>query len=200
MQTVIVNRGGIEERGRLPFPATTAVISITDFDYPFAQLKNEPEHRLKLAFDDVDGDIFLDGLGMGSTQEEREALKQKYHMFSDEQAHQIATFYWGLIAHGVDMLIVQCEHGQSRSAAVAAAIREFEDKAGISIFADDRFWPNKVVFRKTLKALRDYIAIDCVSVEQHAVRLHTASCRFCCASGAIAKPVCSCYNIVVISS
>ena len=165
MKVVIMNRCGIEERGRSPFPATTAVISITDFDYPFAQLKNEPEHRLKLAFDDVDGDIFLDGLGTGSTQEEREALKQKYHMFSDEQAHQIATFYWELIAHGVDMLIVQCEHGQSRSAAVAAAIREFEDKDGISIFADDRFWPNKVVFRKTLKALRDYIAIDCVSVE-----------------------------------
>ncbi len=160
MNVVIMNRQSIEKRGRLPFPETTAVISITDVDYFFAELENEPKHRLKLAFDDVDGDVFLDELSTGSTKEERDALRRKYHMFSDEQAYQIAAFYWKLITCGVDTLIVQCEHGQSRSAAVAAAIREFEDKEGISIFADDRYWPNKVVFRKTLKALRSNIAVD----------------------------------------
>ena len=160
MQTIIMNRRGIEERGKSPFPDTTAVISITDFDYAFAELENEPQHRLKLAFDDVDGDVFLEGLDADSTQEKWEELTQKYHMFSDEQAQEIAVFYWKTLTCGVDTIIVQCEYGHSRSAAVVAAIREFEDKDGISIFAAEQYYPNKVVFRKTLKALREYITVD----------------------------------------
>ena len=156
MQTVLMNRRGIEERTKLPFPDTTAVISITDFDYPFAELENEPLHRLKLAFDDVDGEVFSEELDADATQEKREALARKYHMFSDEQAREIAAFYWKILACGADMLIVQCEYGHSRSAAVAAAIREFEDKDGISIFAAEQYYPNKLVFRKTLKALREH--------------------------------------------
>lgn len=55
MDVFITNRRGIEERGRLLFPEKTAVISITDADYPFAELTYQPRHWLKLAFDDVDG-------------------------------------------------------------------------------------------------------------------------------------------------
>ena len=165
MQTIIMNRRGIEERGKLPFPDTAAVISITDANYSFAELENEPKHQLKLAFDDVDGDVLLDELGTGSTKEERDALRRKYHMFSDEQARDVAVFYWDILLEGVETIIIQCEYGQSRSAAVVAAIREFESKDGITIFADDRYWPNKMVFRKTLKALREHMEVDCVSNE-----------------------------------
>ena len=153
MDVFITNRRGIEERGRLPFPEKTAVISITDADYPFAELTCQPRYWLKLAFDDVDGDLLLDELGADFSPEQRDALMRKYHMFTESQASHVAEFYRDLVREGVETLIVQCEHGQSRSAAVAAAIREYENKDGISVFADDRYWPNKLVFRMTLKQL-----------------------------------------------
>ena len=165
MDVIIMSRRGIEERGRLPFSDNTAVISITDASYPFAELECQPRHRLRLAFDDVDGDVFVDELGSHYSIAERQALERKYHMFSDEQARDIAVFYWDILLEGVETIIIQCEHGQSRSAAVAAAIREFADGDGISIFADDRYYPNKLVYRKTLKALREHMEADCVSVE-----------------------------------
>lgn len=158
MQTAILNRRFMEERGTLPFPDTTAVISITDFGHSFAELDYEPLYRLKLAFDDVDGDVFEEGLDAAAIREKWETLTEKYHMFSDEQAREIAAFYRKILACGVDTLIVQCEFGQSRSAAVVAAIREFENRDGIEIFADERYYPNKVVFRKTLAALREQAA------------------------------------------
>lgn len=50
-------------------------------------------------------------------------------------------------------IICQCEHGQSRSAAVAAAVKQFVSGDGIEIFADDRYYPNKMIYRKLLKEL-----------------------------------------------
>lgn len=52
-------------------------------------------------------------------------------------------------------IICQCEYGQSRSAACAAAIKEFYDGTGIEIFADYRYYPNQLVFNKLLDALKD---------------------------------------------
>lgn len=57
------------------------------------------------------------------------------------------------IKDSVCCVICQCEHGQSRSAAIAAAILEYETQNGISIFTDDKYYPNKVVFRKVYRAL-----------------------------------------------
>jgi predicted protein tyrosine phosphatase len=74
-------------------------------------------------------------------------------MCSNGQALKIAEFY-DSIRDKADVLICQCEHGQSRSAAVAAAILEHRGKKGIRIFADDRYYPNKVVFRRVLEAIR----------------------------------------------
>lgn len=51
-------------------------------------------------------------------------------------------------------IVCQCEYGQSRSAACAAAIKEFYEHDGISIFADYRYYPNQLVFNKLLDALK----------------------------------------------
>lgn len=51
-------------------------------------------------------------------------------------------------------IICQCEYGQSRSAACAAAIKEYYDHDGISIFADYRYYPNQLIFNKVLDALK----------------------------------------------
>ena len=157
MKTIIMNRRSIEERSKYAFPNKTAIISITDADYAFAELLHQPSKCLKIAFNDVDGDVFLDELGPDPTNEERLSLEKKYQMLSDEQAAEIAAFYHECVTDGINTLIVQCEYGQSRSAAVVAAIREFESKDGIAIFADDRYYPNKVVFRKVLLALKRFI-------------------------------------------
>lgn len=148
----IMSREAIEDLAKKPFDKKTAVISITDTDYYFAELKYNPVELLQIAFDDVDNDIFEDELGRAPTEEERIEIEQKYNMLSDEHASEIANFCLRAIGK-VDVIICQCEHGQSRSAAVAAAIAEFTTHDGIKVFADDLYYPNKVVFRKVYSAL-----------------------------------------------
>lgn len=128
----ITNRRTIET---MSFPEGTAVISITDEGYEFAELKNKPEELLQLKFDDVDAD-------------------EPINIITNEQANQIADFYHR-ISKTSEHIICQCEHGQGRSAAVVAAIKEYTEGNGIDIFADDRYFPNKVVFRKVLAALKE---------------------------------------------
>ena len=154
MKILTRSRKDIEEIARKPFPEHTALISITDHDWSFAELVHKPEFLLQIAFDDTDNDAIVDELGRKPTEEERQKLEAKYKMFSDDQAKQVASFYH---AHkdAIEVLICQCEHGQSRSAAVAAAIMEYRSRKGITVFASDRYYPNKVVYRKTLAALEN---------------------------------------------
>lgn len=130
----IMNRDAIEERAKTHFPENTAIISITDVGYEFAELRNKPEALLQLRFDDVDAD-------------------EPINIITSEQAKQIAAFYHK-VSKTAKRIVCQCEHGQGRSAAIAAAIKEYTDGNGIDIFANDRYFPNKVVFRKVLQALK----------------------------------------------
>jgi predicted protein tyrosine phosphatase len=155
MEVLILSRDKIEEMARGGFAEHTAVISITDVQWTFAELKHKPEFLLQVAFDDVDEDIFLDVFGGMLTDKERAKIESKYKMFTDTQANQIAEFYLS-IKDKAEVLICQCEHGQSRSAAVAAAIMEYRSKRGIDVFAADEYYPNKRIFRKVLKALTDF--------------------------------------------
>lgn len=154
MKILIRNRKTIEKMASLPFKNETAVISITDYGFDFAELLNKPNYLLQIAFDDVDNDIFLDELGRTPTESERIYLENKYHMLNDKQVKQIVDFYFN-IANKVKVLICQCEHGQSRSSAIAAAFLEFRSKRGIDIFSNDNYYPNKVVFRRILNELNN---------------------------------------------
>ena len=131
----------------------TALISITDFDNTFANLKHKPQFLLQLMFDDVPvGDGFVEEEGRNLSQKEILELEKKYHSITDEQVKEIVEFY-NSVKNSIDLLICQCEHGQSRSAAIAAAIMEYESRKGIEIFANDWYYPNKSLFRKVLKRL-----------------------------------------------
>ena len=152
MKVLIKSRNDIEIMASKPFKQKTALISITDYDWNFAELKYNPDYLLQLAFDDVDNDVFKDELGREPTNDERISIEHKYHMMTDKQANQITEFYKN-ICNKVDVLICQCEHGQSRSAAVAAAILEYRCKNGIIVFAHDKYYPNKMVFNKVLTQL-----------------------------------------------
>ena len=71
------------------------------------------------------------------------------------EADDLAKFILTAHAQGMDILC-QCEYGQSRSAACAAAILEYFDGTGISVFADYRYYPNQVVYHKVMDALTRY--------------------------------------------
>lgn len=55
-------------------------------------------------------------------------------------------------------LICQCDYGQSRSAACAAAILQHFEGRGIDVFADYRYYPNQLVYHKVFDALQKYAA------------------------------------------
>lgn len=152
MTIKIMSRDAIEMFCEHPFIEKMAIISITDYGYDFAELKNKPHHLLQLAFDDVDSDVFVDELGDRPSIEDKLKIEKKYHMFSDTQAKQIADFV-NKVWDKVDVIICQCEHGQSRSAAIAAAISQFKYQNGIEIFADENYYPNKLIYRKGFNAL-----------------------------------------------
>lgn len=136
----ICSRESIEQISSKGFEPGTALISIGDTGAGMPNMKYEPSRKLCLNFDDISSDETDDYVG------------RKFALFNEETADRIAKF---ILSHEKEIktLICQCEHGQSRSAAVAAAVNEFYFRNGISIFADDRYYPNKLVFRLTLKAL-----------------------------------------------
>ena len=150
MKMEIMDRKGLEERAKLPFPPKTAVISITDSDREEVVLACQPRYLLRLQFDDVSQEIYEELLGRKPTVREMHKLSRRLRMFENRHARQIAAF----LKEKPDSLICQCEWGQSRSAAVAAAILEYQSGRGIRIFADPRYSPNKLVYRKLLQTLR----------------------------------------------
>ena len=160
MKIKISSRKNIEDFCRNPMQHNTALISITDYDNSFANLKYQPQYLLLLDFDDVPvGDGFIEEEGRKLTDLEIAKLEARYHSITTEQVEQIVNFY-NEVKEKVDLLICQCEHGQSRSAAVAAAIMEYETKTGIDIFANDWYYPNKSLFRKVLKQLKNHVTSE----------------------------------------
>ena len=131
----------IEELAKEPFPPHTALISIGDPDAPPPRLAHRPAWIFRLKFDDIYSD-------------EMEEATKKYILFDRTMAEKIAEFVYRHKEEAA-LFICQCEYGQSRSAAVAAAIAEHFEKNGIKIFADAQYYPNKRVFALTLQALEE---------------------------------------------
>lgn len=147
MEIRIMDRDRLEMISNFPFPSETAVISINDAGSPAVKMKKLPQYLLRLTFNDIDPDeIIIEG-------DVADQIR-KYGLFTEIHASKIAEFYHSYRSF-VKLLICQCEFGQSRSAAVAAAIREYASGTGIDIFADRRYYPNKHVFHMTLQALRN---------------------------------------------
>ena len=149
----IENRKSIETIAQNPFSPTVALISICDFDCDFAKMNYKPDNLLLVRFNDVGGDIYEDVLGRNPTPQERRAIAKKYHVITDLQALEIAEFYFD-VKEKAETIIFQCEYGQSRSVAVAAAIAEFERHDGLKYFIEEKYCPNKLVFRKIFSALQ----------------------------------------------
>lgn len=146
MKVEIHSIQSLKRRAHKPFAPDTALISIGDFGKELPLLEYKPAHILRMEFDDV----------TPSEIDYESSERYAFRLFSEEQANQIADFvyrYW----ESRGTLLCQCHYGQSRSAAVASAIKEHFYHNGIEIFADEqeRYCPNVYVFRLTLRALRN---------------------------------------------
>lgn len=147
MKVQIYSRKAIEELLQSGFPENTAVISFYDPPskrtgevFKPVDYKGKAERIFTIPIHDIDIEILEDyGLTFDTYFPEVNSLAEYIH-----QAHK----------DGLD-IICQCEYGQSRSAACAAAILEHYYNDGISVFADYRYYPNQLVFNKVRKALEE---------------------------------------------
>ena len=143
MKIKICSRSVLEKMSGSGFWPRTAVISITDVNEKEVRFYREPDFLLRLCFDDINSPFDMYG----------DARKLAVNLFSREQADQLAEFVFHCKDH-IDILICQCRLGYYRSAAVAAAVREYFFQSGMEIFFDEEYYPNLYVFRETLKALK----------------------------------------------
>lgn len=145
----IMSREMVETRIDEGFPKNVAVISFCDpksrrtpEDYEPLDYTGICDRVFRVPIHDIDIEILGD---YGFT----------FETYFPE-ANALAKFIINAVNDGIP-IICQCEYGQSRSAACAAAIKECFERTGIEIFADYRYYPNQIIFNKLLAALREVI-------------------------------------------
>lgn len=128
----------------------TAIISFHDpigrgrrklSDYAPIDFTGKCEYVMQIAIHDLDPEALSD---FGLTVE-------SYFPEADE----LAEFIYKAKEEGFD-IICQCEYGQSRSAACAAAILQHFEGRGIDVFVDYRYYPNQLVYHKVFDALEKH--------------------------------------------
>lgn len=126
------------------FPENTAVISFCDRGIEPCKRVDYGgvcERVMYIELDDLElDDLFEEGYS--------------YDTFFPE-ADEATEFIIETFAGGMN-IICQCEYGQSRSAGCAAAILEYYFHTGISIFAESKYYPNKLVYYKIYGALKKH--------------------------------------------
>lgn len=142
----ILSRSAAEKLLQDGLPRNTFVISF--YDPPSkrtGQVSQPPDYRgmpldvFYVPLHDIDLEI-LEEYGLS------------FDTYFPEAAELAAAIYYAMDTPGVD-IVCQCEYGQSRSAACAAAIREHFYGEGVEIFADYRYYPNQLVYNKLKAAL-----------------------------------------------
>jgi predicted protein tyrosine phosphatase len=160
MRIEIHSFDSIQQRAETSFAPRTSLISIGDPGKSPPTLQHKPAHTLRLTFDDATFEEVISELPQLPKKVIADPAKLRAllatantFLFDEAQVLQIAEF---VLAHkaDTDVLICQCEYGQSRSAAVAAAITEYLYGNGIEIFADERYYPNRLVFKLLREALQ----------------------------------------------
>ena len=73
-----------------------------------------------------------------------------------EDTKGLAEFIYEAKTNDMD-IFCQCDFGQSRSAACAAAILEHFEHRGIDIFSDYKYYPNQLVYHKVYDALEKHL-------------------------------------------
>ena len=147
MELSIYSRKAINELKTKGFPKKIAVIS-------FYTPKSKREHEeSRVDYDGVCDRVFY----IGIPDIDIEILSDYGYTYETylTEADELAKFIYEAKADGLD-IICQCDYGQSRSAACAAAILQHFEGRGIDIFADYRYYPNQLVYHKVFDALEKY--------------------------------------------
>ena len=144
MEVSIYSRKAIKELIEKGFPPNTAVISF----YTPKDKRDYEENRVN--YDGVCNKVFY----VGIPDIDIEILSEYGYTYKTylAEADELAKFIYEAKADGLD-IICQCDYGQSRSAACAAAILEHFEGRGIDIFVDYRYYPNQLVYHKIFDAL-----------------------------------------------
>ena len=145
MNIKILSKKSAEYLLKTEFPKNTAVISFCsppaprlDNDICQPDYGNKAEEVFYVSIHDIDLEV-LGNYGL------------TYETYFPE-ADDLAEFIKAAHDKGLDIMC-QCEYGQSRSAACAAAISQYYFQNGIDIFADYRYYPNQLVYHKIYDAL-----------------------------------------------
>lgn len=144
MKVDIYSREAIKELMQRGGPENTAVIS---FYTPRSEKKCE---GTRVDFKGICDKVFY----VGIPDIDIEILGDYGYTYETylAEADELAKFIYEARAEGRD-IICQCDFGQSRSAACAAAILQHFEGRGIDIFADYRYYPNQLVYHKIFDAL-----------------------------------------------
>ena len=127
------------------FPKNAAVISF--YDPPDGKWKSLG----KVDYSSTDARvIYVPARDIDPPVLEREGLSYDDYF---KEADEVASFILSA-AHDCMTVICQCEYGQSRSAACAAAIRQYFNSDGIEVFADYRYYPNQMIYHKVYDTLK----------------------------------------------
>jgi predicted protein tyrosine phosphatase len=97
----------------------------------------------RMNFDDVDRDV--DGT-------KGWIIEHGYSEITNEQANNIVDFILAAKVKNVDIMIVHCEAGISRSSATAAACSVILGQSDAEYFGNARYNPNMKVYRSILNA------------------------------------------------
>ena len=143
------------KKGIVNLAESTAIFCSTELIE--SQIPDQLPHPL-LAFDDTDGNLSqskIEGLcrafpHIGSLT--KELCDGTENVFTSEQAKEAVTFVTELKA-SVRILYCCCDFGQSRSAALAAALMTGMGRDPQEIWYDGRFFPNSLVYLIMCEAL-----------------------------------------------
>ena len=144
MEVSIYSRKAIKELMDKGFPQNTAVIS-------FYTPKNKRDYKeSRVDYGGVCDRVFY----VGIPDIDIEILSDYGYAYDTylAEADDLAKFIYEAKENGLD-IICQCDYGQSRSAACAAAILQHFEGCGIDIFVDYRYYPNQLVYHKIFDAL-----------------------------------------------
>ncbi|MGN1303540.1 MAG: hypothetical protein ACI4YB_00755 [Oscillospiraceae bacterium] len=144
MKLRIMSRAEMENQLEKGFAEETAVISFYDPE-------SRDENYAPVDYSGQDIRLFQAGV----RDIDMSSLKRYDMRYNDyfPEADRLAEF----ILHAVNddcEIICQCDYGQSRSAACAAAILEHFEKNGVSVFADIKYLPNQMIYNKLSAALK----------------------------------------------
>lgn len=135
MKVYIYSQKDVEELLKADrFPKNIGIINIGDVPDKRSADYKSPTNDFLLLHCDMQG-IFL------------------HDSINELDAYRSALFIKRMYSNGCD-IVCYSRNGKSRSPAYAAAILEFYYNNGSSIFTDNRYTPNKLIYDKLLDALR----------------------------------------------